>query len=80
MRRRLLYTSAGVLAGAVAGFFAACVVILLGAAVFLLFIFGDDVWPSLAEAVLTGGAGLVWLALTVGGGIAGWQRAGAERT
>ena len=75
MRRQLLYACGGGAIGAVAGFFLACVVILLGAAVFWLFIFGDDPWPAAAETTLTAFGGLIWLVGAIGGAIAGWKRA-----
>ena len=75
MPRRLLYALGGGAIGAIAGFFLACVIIVVGAGVFWLFIFGDDIWPASAENALVAFGGLIWLLGAVGGGIAGWKRA-----
>ena len=75
MLRRLLYALGGGAAGAIAGFFLAGAVILFGAAIVWLFIFGDDPGPSAAENGLTAFGGLVWLLGAIGGATAGWKRA-----
>lgn len=50
--RRLLRTAAALAVGLVAGGLVAAVVLVLGAAVFWLFIFGDDGNPAWAETAL----------------------------
>jgi hypothetical protein len=71
--RRLATTVAGALAGALAGFIVACAIVVLGAGVFWIFIFGDDEWPAAAENGLVAVAGIVWIAAMAAGAIIGWR-------
>jgi hypothetical protein len=67
--------AAGVIAGAVAGAIVAAGVIIAGAGVFWLFVFGDDAWPRWAEVALVTagyGAGLVVFASVA---VVMWRRA-----
>jgi hypothetical protein len=68
-RGRALRIALGAIAGLIAGAVAAVAIILVGAAVFWLYLFGDDPWPSLAETALVGTAysagALVFLAVMV---------------
>jgi hypothetical protein len=66
---------AGIVAGAVGGAIVAAGVIVIGASVFWLFVFGDDPWPSWAEVALVVagyGAGFVVFASVA---IVMWRRA-----
>ncbi|MCC6236490.1 MAG: hypothetical protein IT299_02825 [Dehalococcoidia bacterium] len=79
MSRRTLARAALVVAygvaGALLGFAIAASIMVMGAATFWLFIFGDDPWPAWAENGLVVGAYAIGLAVLVVGVRAGWRRA-----
>lgn len=61
--------------GAVLGFVLAASIIVMGAAMFWLFIFGDDPWPAWAENLLVVIAYGIGVAVLVVAVRAGWRRA-----
>ena len=68
-RRRTLRIAFGVIAGLIAGAATAATIILLGASVFWLYLFGDDPWPSSAEIALVASGyvagAIVFLAIVI---------------
>ena len=68
-RRHVLRVAVGAIAGLIAGAATAAAIMLIGAAVFWLYLFGDDPWPSSAQTALVatayGMGTLVFIAIVV---------------
>ena len=68
-RRRVLRVASGAIAGLIAGAGTAAAIMLIGASIFWLYLFGDDPWPSSARTALVatayGAGAMVFLAVVV---------------
>ena len=63
-----------VLAGILAALGITTAVMVFGAGIYWLWLFGDDQWPAWAEVALVGAAYTVGLAVLIGFGVVGYRR------